>query len=77
MRNLRLYRAHLQTLISCSSCGASLLCKCHALWLRLYPEALQEPQPEPKLDLKVSAEGVLNPSGHLAAACLCVCGVMR
>ena len=49
---------------------ASILCKCHALWLRLYPEALQEPQPEPKLDLKVSAEGVRNPSSHLAAACL-------
>ena len=71
VRNLRLLPGPLtDSHFSCSCCGASLLCKSNALWLRLNPEALQEPQPEPKLYLKVSAEGVLNPSSHLAAACL-------
>ena len=40
----------------------------HAFGLGLQSHALEEPQPDPELDLQVSAEGVLDPTGHVAAA---------
>ena len=42
----------------------------HTFGLGLQTHALQEPKPDPKLDLQVGTEGVLNSTGHVAAACL-------
>ena len=39
-----------------------------AVFHGLDSQALQEPHPDPELDLQVGAEGVLDPAGHLAAA---------
>ena len=61
MRNLRFYRAHKQTLISGSSCGASPLCKRLAMiWIMIVSQALQELHPDRELDLQVGAEGVID-----------------